>query len=92
MLQTTTVKKGFESIGFIQEPDHPTCMTLHTNHVGGRIHAYIDNPHIKLNDARWHKASNVHIVSYWHWPRNKTELSLTLKSILETYKELCQSF
>lgn len=89
MLALNTVKKGFKSIGFKpSDEEHPTRMShisLHTTiqaELGESIH---------LDNARWSKARNVHIVSYWRWPRNMKELNTMLEEIKTIYSELCNT-
>jgi len=40
---------------------------------------------LEIHDARWTKRGNVHIVSYWGWPRSMKELQEIWNGIRETY-------
>jgi len=47
------------------------------------------NPSIEVHDVRWTRRSNVHVVSYWGWPRSMAELQEIWNGIRETYGTLC---
>lgn len=44
---------------------------------------------ITVEDARWSEKLNVHIVSYFVWPKNKEELNKTCSEIKQIYSTLC---
>jgi len=45
-------------------------------------------PSLEIHDARWSKKGNVHIDSYWGWPRSLAELQRIWDEIRQTYGAL----
>ena len=56
-----------------------------------RISVEMDGWMIKFFDARWHRRSNVHIVSYFNWPSNLKDLEEMVEGVREIYTELCHT-
>ena len=48
------------------------------------------DPSLEIHGCRWHKKGNVHIDSYWGWPRSVADLQKTWDEIRETYGTLCR--
>jgi hypothetical protein len=46
-------------------------------------------PSLEMHGTRWHKKCNVHIDSYWGWPRTMKDLQRIWNEIRETYGTLC---
>jgi len=44
---------------------------------------------LRCSDGRWTESSNVHIVSYWRWPRSVRELRQMVANAAFTYNALC---
>jgi len=85
-LAGTTVRKAFIKLGFITTDNGLFLATPQTRstHLSVSFH-----PGIRIAEGRWRKRSNVHIVSYWIWPRSLAELNSICEGIKDTYQELC---
>ena len=85
-LKQSSIERAFSKIGFEKtESGMWLCMG---QSVGGRI-AVRFTSQIELFDARWVNGSNVHIVSYWHWPSSLKELEKEIQDIRNVYSILC---
>ena len=85
-LKRSTLEREFTKVGF-QKSDYGMCL-IRGQKTASRIFMRLDHQ-IELRDARWTRRSNVHVVSYWHWPATLAELRQEIKDIVETYTELC---
>jgi len=90
-LKQKTVMRAFEKLGFYTDPENGTVFLYNWNpqqHLIGES-IFEDNLSIKFKSARWTKKANVHIESYWSYPRNLKELDKIIAGLRETYSELC---
>lgn len=91
-LSKKTIIKAFKQIGFT-EWNEQGDISFFGNTASGHISVSFPPDdgfgNIVLSDCRWTKRGNVHIVSYWYWPRNMKALNQAISDIKDTYITLC---
>lgn len=89
-LSRKTIEKEFYKLGFANHNGQTLFKSgcLPSKYMSIRLPDQ-QGGNIKITEARWIKKHNVHIISYWLWPKNLKELSLTISEIKTTYSELC---
>lgn len=88
-LKASTVRKALLGMGF--RPASDDAEHLAHTYFGSTIYLHLDQRgNIRVHDGRWHQRSNVHIVSYFAWPRNRLELAKMMAEIVLVYEELCR--
>ncbi len=91
-LALKTLEKAFKEIGFDKSHGGMYLGRYQTNE--GRIGLTFpknQDGNILLEEARWTKRGNVHIVSYWRWPSSMKDLKTMIDDIIDTYTTLCAS-
>lgn len=89
-LAKETVRRRFKKMGF--EDSHvPGYMGNYQSLPARRVFVNLLEDMLTFKDARWSKRSNVHVVSYWHWPSTLAELEEICAGVKETYSELCET-
>jgi hypothetical protein len=87
MIKEKTIIKAFIKRGWtyyegtLYSEDTDTC---------SRIFGKVQGNIIKLTDARYKNACNVHVISYW-MPTTLKELESDLDKIEEVYNDLCNT-
>lgn len=91
-LAITTVEKAFKEIGFDRSHNGMYLGRYQIDEGGISLTCPKNqDDNILLEDARWTKRGNVHIVSYWRWPSSMKELKKMINDIIDTYTTLCSS-